>query len=147
MDLATESLNVELENGLGGTRPLLRQPEISVRSRAIRWAFISISDEIDVSVFLIGGPVLAEIIEKLRPRIELVPLKVVEWKREAVIDPGDEGDVLLGLADQPFGNFLPAPVLVGFLGRGWREDATGLLGVEGGVDLQRRRTGCRRFPA
>ena len=63
-----------------------------------------------------------------------------------MIDPGDESDVFLGLFDQPFSDFLAAPVLVTLLGRRWRQNPPRLFGVEGGVDLQCGRPGSRRFP-
>jgi hypothetical protein len=123
--LGNRALHVELKDRLGRRCPLLGQSKVFVRASAIWRAFFTVPDEIDVSVFLVGRPVLAEVVEKFGPRLELVVLKVVEREREAVVDPGDESDVLPGLFNQPLSDLFAVPVLVGLLGRSWGQNAAG----------------------
>jgi hypothetical protein len=59
-----------------------------------------------------GGPVLAEVVEEIIPGIELVLLEVAQRKRKAVVDSGNECDLQAGLLDNPFSDFLAAPVPV-----------------------------------
>lgn len=89
---------------------------------------------------------LVEIVEELRPRHDVVSLEVAQRKRESVIDRRDERDDRDRLSDQPLGDLLAAPVPERLLGRRRRENASRILGVEGGVDLQCRRAGSRCCP-
>ena len=70
------TLDVEVEYALSRTCPLLGQPKIFIRSSSVRRAFITITNEINVGVILVRGPMLAEIVEETVPGRQAVSSKV-----------------------------------------------------------------------
>lgn len=111
--LCYRALYVELKDALGRGSPALAQPEFGrlavaqSRARPVRpgVAFVA-TNEIDVGVLAMRRPVMHEVVEKLIPTRQLVSFEIGLRKREAVIDAGDEANILLREVNQPLCDFL-----------------------------------------
>ena len=108
--LGDGALDIELEDRLCGRCPLLRQPQLRWLANPIWCAFVTAPDRIDGRGIVVGRPVLAEVVEKIGPRCELIPLEMPNREREAMVDPSDEAPAGSSLFYKPYGDFFPRPV-------------------------------------
>src|SRR5579885_163009 len=136
---------VEMTHGFRA-RPRFREPSpagIPAAGRAT--AAKAVSNEIDIRVIFIRGPVLLKIVQESGPVVgQAVFLEVVHGERKAVVNAYQRGVRLGEALHDPLCNLFASPVPAG-AGRG--SDLARLGHVIRHVDAQTLETGLTRFRA
>src|SRR5277367_991560 len=108
------ALHIELKDGLRAARPFLGEATpTTVPGTGGAVALAAFAYRFYVDVF-IRRPMALEVVEEGRPvQLQAIVLKVLLWKRKAVVDSDQHRRWPAKVVDQPFGDLAPRPVFAG----------------------------------